>query len=71
MTQPTPSIETGWQEPDVIAKVEVRVYALESGQVQIRVRWPDGVSDDDTPEGQVERKAFVEFVQSELEVIAK
>lgn len=71
MAQPTARIEEGVDEDEPIAEVQVKIYAMERGQTQILISWPPGVRDDDQPGSQARRKAFLEFVQSELEVIAR
>ncbi len=71
MAQPTARFEAGVEEDDPIAEIQVKVYAMERGQTQILIKWPPGVRDDDQPGSQDRRKAFLEFVQSELEVIAR
>jgi hypothetical protein len=68
MPEPTASVQSNWQEPQVIAEIGVRVYALEPGQTQIQISWPAEALAD-TAEGQSKRDQFLRFIQSELELI--
>ena len=65
MTRPIAHMsEAPWNPPPVIGKVEVIVYAMERGQMELHIQWPD-----DAPPGETERRnAFIRLVQAELEV---
>jgi hypothetical protein len=68
MTEPTVHFASGDEVPErpVLGRVEVLVYALERGQCEIRVRWPDD-SLSEGAEGAARRQRFAEFVIAELE----
>jgi hypothetical protein len=67
MTKPTAHFASGDDVPElpVLGRVEVLVHALERGQCEIRVRWPDDAQGDDA-EGAARRERFAEFVIAEL-----
>ena len=68
MTEPTARFASGDEVPQlpVLGSVEVLVHALERGQCEIRVRWPDD-SLGDGAEGTGRRRRFAELVIAELE----
>jgi hypothetical protein len=68
MTKPTPHMASEDEVPErpVLGWVQVLVHALERGQCEIRVRWPDDSQGEDA-EGAARRQRFAEFVIAELE----
>jgi hypothetical protein len=53
-------------ERPVLGWVEVLVHAMEPGQCEIRVRWPDDARSEDAA-GAATRERFARFVIAELE----
>ena len=53
-------------ERSVLGWVEVLVHALEHGQCEIRVRWPDDAQGEDA-DCRARRERFAKFVIKELE----
>jgi hypothetical protein len=68
MTKPTAHLASEEEVPNrpVLGWVQVLVHALDRGQCEIRVRWPDDSEGDDA-EGAARRQRFAEFVIAELE----
>jgi hypothetical protein len=68
MTKPTAHFASEDEVPElpVLGWVQVLVHALERGQCEIRVSWPDDALGDDA-EGAARRQRFAEFVIAELE----
>ncbi len=68
MTRPTAHIASEDEIPKrpILGWVEVLVYAMERGQCEIRVCWPDDALGEDA-EGAARRRRFAEYVIAELE----
>ena len=68
MTKPTAHVASGDEVPDrpVLGWVQVLVHALERGQCEIRVSWPDDSEGEDA-ESAARRQRFAEFVIAELQ----
>ena len=68
MTKPTAHMASEDEVPErpVLGWVQVLVHALERGQCEIRIRWPDDSHGEDA-EGVARRRRFAEFVIAELE----
>ena len=65
MTKPTAHMSDAPRDkPPAIGKVEVIVYAMERGQMELYIQWPD-----DAPPGETKRRnEFIRLVQAELEI---
>jgi hypothetical protein len=68
MTKPTAHVASEDEVPElpVLGWVQVLVHALERGQCESRVCWPDDALGDDA-EGAGRRQRFAQFVIAELE----
>jgi phage I-like protein len=66
MAMPTAHSEHHVEQPPAVGWVQVLVYAVERGQCEIRVRWPDDALEEDAA-GAAKRQRFARFVVAELE----